>query len=783
MTRHTLFCLFFWISLFPTAGFGGETIGPDHPLLRWKLETGGPLRSGPAAGPDGTIVFGSDDGLLRAARPDGTLRWTVSLKAPIRSAPVVAPDGTVFVGAADRRLYALAPDGRISWAAEFAAPVRCRPALTREGAVIVTSGSVVAAVHQTGTPLWQWETDRKVLSDPAVLPDGRIAMGADGGYLLVHRADGAPDVARRVGLKFVSTPAVAPDGNLYLGSGGNALMSVSAEGLRNWIAGSGNHQVGPPAVGPEAMVVAGSDNGYVFARTAEGEKKWAARTGDWVTTRPVVDAEGRVYAGSWDGSLYAADPEGAVRWRFETGGPIEADPLLTPDGTLLVPSADGTLYALGGPADHPVLVVETRNRANGAPLSGVEISLESESGDSQSGVTGPAGTAAFQPAPGEWRARAEADGFETQTAAVVPEAPQRRLRLHLIPTGPLRLPEGTLPQGKTETEYAGRFPLSGGTPPYRFSIAEGELPEGIALDAAAGTLAGTAAESGVFEMVLSVTDADGHVARREFALEVDEELRLASEEPLPEAMVGFSYEHHLEAEGGLPPIRFFPDGEKSIPAGLKLAETGRLSGVPETAGEATVSIKIQSRGQEVSAEFPLPVAERLRVTTAVLPDAVVGAPYDAAVEIAGGTGERAVELSGTPPAGLRLDGGRVEGTAVGPGDGTIQALATDENGRKAAKTFPISAVAPLSLAEGHLPVATLGEEYREAIPIAGGMPPYAVEIHDPLPEGLSLDAETGEIAGTPAEAVWTNVRVSATDAGIPPRELEGILGVRVESSP
>jgi outer membrane protein assembly factor BamB len=783
LTRHTLFCLVFWISLFPPAGFGGEIIGPDHPLLRWKLETGGPLRSAPAAGPDGTIVFGSDDGILRAARPDGTLRWTVSLDSPIRSAPVLAPDGTVFVGAEDRRLYALTAEGRISWAAEFAAPVRCRPALSPDGAVIITAGSVIAALNGNGAPRWQWGTDRKVLSDPVVLPDGGIAMGADGGYLLVHQPDGSPDVARRVGLKFVSSPAVAPDGNLYLGSGANALMSVSADGIRNWIAGSGNHRVGPPAVGPDGMVVAGSDNGYVFARTAAGEKKWAVRTGDWITTRPVVDAEGKVYAGSWDGSLYAVDPAGAVRWRFETGGPIEADPLLAPDGTLLVPSADGTLYALGGPADPPVLVVETRNRVDGAPLSDVAISLESASGDTQSGVTGPAATAAFHLAPGEWRARAEADGFEAQTVSIIPEAPQRRLRLHLAPSGPLHLPEGTLPQGKTETEYAGRFPLSGGTPPYRFSIVEGKLPEGIALDAAAGTLAGTAAESGVYEMVVAVTDANGHVARRTFTVEMAGTLQLASDEPLPEAMVGFPYEHHLDAEGGLPPIRFFPDGENAIPAGLKLAETGRLSGVPETAEAATVSVKIQSRSQEVSAEWPLSVAERLRVTTAALPDAVVGAPYDAEVEIAGGTGERTVELSGTPPAGLRLEGNRVQGTAVGPGDGSIQALATDENGWKAAKTFPISAVAPLSLAEGHLPAAPLGEEYREAIPIAGGMPPYTVEIRDPLPAGLSLDAETGEIVGTPAEAVWTNVRVSATDAAIPPRKLEGILGVRVESLP
>lgn len=769
--------------LFSPPAFGNDIAGPEYPLVRWRVETGGPIRSGPAAGPDGTVVFGSDDGALRAVSSSGEPRWELDLNTPIRSAPTVAPDGTVFVGAEDRRLYAVGPDGRIRWAAEFDAPVRTRPALTADGGIIVTAGEILAALGPDGTPRWQWGTDRKVLSDPVVLPDGRIAVGAGGGYLLVHEPDGAPKIARQVGLKMVSRPAIGPEGNLFVGTGRNELLSLTPEGIRNWVAGTGNHMVGPPSLGPDGIVVAGSDNRYVFARSPTGDRQWAVQTGDWVTTRPVVDANGRVFAGSWDGSLYAIDPEGKVSWRFETGGPIEANPLLAPDETLLIPSHDGILYALGGPSERPLLVVETRNRADDSLVSDVEIALTSAMAADQADVTGPTGTAAFWLEPGAWKIRGEKEGFSPHASELRVKAEDSRFVVPLTPVGALRIPEGSLPLGTVDAEYQYRFPLFGGTASHDFSIVDGEAPEGLVLDSEEGILAGSPTETGAFEMMLSVTDAKGHTARREFSLEVEGELTLVSEEPLPEAMVGHPYEFELEMEGGLPPIRFFPAGEEAVPAGLKLSPEGRLAGTPESAGEATVSVKIQSRNQEVEAEVALTVADRIRVTTAFLPDAVVDQPYEAEIETAGGAGERNIRLDGTLPAGFQWDEGKILGTPDQPGMGMIEVRVVDETGWEAFKTFPIWVVEPLRLGGDQMPEAVIGEEYREPVPIAGGMSPYTLEILDPLPEGLAFDAETGEISGTPSEAIWTNVRFRAGDASAPEQNLEGVLGVRVDGLP
>ena len=59
---------------------GFECLDPDPASkeghLAWELKTGGPITSGPAIGPDGTIYVGSNDFNLYAVNPDGTVKWT-----------------------------------------------------------------------------------------------------------------------------------------------------------------------------------------------------------------------------------------------------------------------------------------------------------------------------------------------------------------------------------------------------------------------------------------------------------------------------------------------------------------------------------------------------------------------------------------------------------------------------------------------------------------------------------------------------------------------------------
>ena len=75
----------------------------------------------------------------------------------------------------------------------------------------------------------------------------------------------------------------------------------------------------------------------------------------------------------------------------------------------------------------------------------------------------------------------------------------------------------------------------------------------------------------------------------------------------------------------------------------------------------------------------------LSVTTKDLPDGQVGAPYQAQLEAAGGTGEYSWSLaSGTLPAGVGLDAtGKVGGKPTAAGKSTFQVKVKDGAGAEA----------------------------------------------------------------------------------------------------
>jgi len=65
----------------------------------------------------------------------------------------------------------------------------------------------------------------------------------------------------------------------------------------------------------------------------------------------------------------------------------------------------------------------------------------------------------------------------------------------------------TLPSGTVGAIYSGSVNVSGGTPPYAFSVASGQLPAGLTLTAASGTISGTPTASGTFTFAIAASDA------------------------------------------------------------------------------------------------------------------------------------------------------------------------------------------------------------------------------------------------------------------------------------
>ena len=76
------------------------------------------------------------------------------------------------------------------------------------------------------------------------------------------------------------------------------------------------------------------------------------------------------------------------------------------------------------------------------------------------------------------------------------------------PTPSLTL-SSTLPSATVGSAYSGTLNVSGGTAPYAFSVASGQLPGGLTLASASGTVSGTPAAAGSFNFAIAVADSSG----------------------------------------------------------------------------------------------------------------------------------------------------------------------------------------------------------------------------------------------------------------------------------
>ncbi len=86
-------------------------------------------------------------------------------------------------------------------------------------------------------------------------------------------------------------------------------------------------------------------------------------------------------------------------------------------------------------------------------------------------------------------------------------------------------------------------------------------------------------------------------------------------------------------------------------------------------------------------------------------------------------------------------------------------------GASASTGAPSSSASGLTITSAErLPVAVLGESYRETLAVTGGSAPYSWSVTSGLlPAGVALGPD-GTLTGTPTSQVTTSFRARATDA-------------------
>ena len=154
----------------------------------------------------------------------------------------------------------------------------------------------------------------------------------------------------------------------------------------------------------------------------------------------------------------------------------------------------------------------------------------------------------------------------------------------------------TLPDGTIASAYSSPVTASGGTSPYTWAIASGQLPAGLTLEPSSGLISGVpSGAAGTSAFDVRVTGQDGLLSTKTLSIRVAEPLALTTTS-LSDGSVGVAYSQSLAATGGSTPYSWSIVAG-SLPAGLTLsAASGVVSGTPTTAGISAFTARVADSG-------------------------------------------------------------------------------------------------------------------------------------------------------------------------------------------
>ena len=235
---------------------------------------------------------------------------------------------------------------------------------------------------------------------------------------------------------------------------------------------------------------------------------------------------------------------------------------------------------------------------------------------------------------------------------------------------------------------------------------------------------------------------------------------------------GLAYSSSLQASGGGTTSYTWSVQSGSLPQGLQLQTgTGMISGVPAQAGTSNLVVGVTDGQTSSTAAVALTVLPRLAVSTTSLPGGRVGVAYSTPLNATGGQAPYTWQLAnGELPSGVQLSNGVLAGTPQQAGSFNFSISVSDSGLAKqtVSAQWTLSVDGPLSIVSGALPTATAQNSYSFQFSAGGGKPAYHWSVASgTLPGGMSLDAASGLLSGTPAAAGSFSFVVGVSDNSSP----------------
>ncbi len=335
-------------------------------------------------------------------------------------------------------------------------------------------------------------------------------------------------------------------------------------------------------------------------------------------------------------------------------------------------------------------------------------------------------------------------------------------------SGTLTVSTTSLSNGEVGSAYSQTLAATGGTSPYTWAVTAGTLPAGLSLDTTTGVISGTPTAVGTSNFTAQVTDSAAVTATADLSITVNAAVSITTTS-LPAGEVGSAYAQTLAASGGITPYAWSLS-VGALPAGLSLnASTGVISGTPTAVGTVAFTVMVtDSVARTATMPLSIAVSDNLAVATVSLANGSTGVAYSQTLTASGGVAPFTWSLAvGTLPAGLSLNGatGVISGTPTATGTSDFTVMVTDNLARSAVKALAITVNSGLTVETTSLPGGTVGTAYSQTLTAVGGTSPYIWSISvGSLPAGLSLNASTGLISGTPTTVQTASFTAMVTDA-------------------